>query len=273
MAVLGQLRQNSFGIVPKVSYWDDQSRLVNLFYASLSQSFSVLLGSVTVLPQSQGIPVVTPTNPPPVPVVPSTPAPEVIPQVPPPAAATPPSNAGCCSFDFKSCTNTCGTTEADCSSCSTEFVAWLADGPLMQDLCLARGEGNCMMSQPCCPGLECVSQTARCAVPGEDVAIAPPSLDSPADDPPAGPTPVSESSSGGCCSMDYKECIDWCGTTEKQCATCSGHDCLHWLPTGAVQGSCGSRWSSCNASNPCCPGLRCEFHSVWYSQCVPERCR
>ena len=67
-----------------------------------------------------------------------------------------------------------------------------------------------------------------------------------------------------CCSQDYKNCIDWCGTTEAEC-TC---DTTTWLANGAVTGTCVARWQGCNnPSDVCCPGLECTVINQWHSQC------
>ncbi len=67
-----------------------------------------------------------------------------------------------------------------------------------------------------------------------------------------------------CCSIDFLNCIPYCGTTQQQCQTCSAVD-VDWLPWGApAQGSCISRWNGC-AWNPtgCCRGLQCVGDQFW----------
>ena len=60
----------------------------------------------------------------------------------------------------------------------------------------------------------------------------------------------------GCCSQNFKDCINWCGTTEAQCSACGGIKA--WLPNGAAS-SCLARWSACtNEPNGCCDGLECK---------------
>lgn len=67
-----------------------------------------------------------------------------------------------------------------------------------------------------------------------------------------------------CCTLDFANCINWCGTTQQQCETCTVLG-LGWLPVGApAPGSCTSRWGYCGASGTgCCPGLQCLGDQYW----------
>ena len=73
-------------------------------------------------------------------------------------------DAACCSRDFKTCDDSCGTNRFTCLSCDpNDTFKWLvhgpyddSDGPL--EHCLAKLT-TCTASDTCCPGLECVSGT------------------------------------------------------------------------------------------------------------------
>lgn len=72
----------------------------------------------------------------------------------------------------------------------------------------------------------------------------------------------------GCCSYNYKECMDingWCGKTKDECNTCQTD--VVWLPNGKLSG-CLARWENCLHGN-CCPGMACEYVGQYYSACVP----
>lgn len=81
------------------------------------------------------------------------------------------------------------------------------------------------------------------------------------------PVPTSPTTSAGCCSQNFKTCINWCGTTKAECLKCSSD--VTWLSSGSLQNSkCVARWGTCNqAGQKCCPGLVCKRQSQWYSQC------
>lgn len=75
--------------------------------------------------------------------------------------------------------------------------------------------------------------------------------------------------SGGCCTLDYKSCITWCGNTKESCLTCSNTD-VGWIPNGAPLGSCAARWSGCgHAKNSCCEGLTCQANTDGWFACLP----
>ena len=78
----------------------------------------------------------------------------------------------------------------------------------------------------------------------------------------------------GCCTLDYKQCINWCGTSQSDCENCSNPD-VGWLPNGAPNDNCGNRWTGCAENNDtghsgCCPGLVCQLRSEGnYMACLP----
>merc|ERR1711937_259792 len=88
-------------------------------------------------------------------------------------------------------------------------------------------------------------------------------------------TPVEEESedndADGCCSLDYKQCIGWCGPTKDSCLGCNHHDGVGWLTNGSAENSnCKPRWSGCSASpNSCCPGLECRPDPNNWMACLP----
>mmetsp|Transcript_1353 Transcript_1353/g.1539 ORF Transcript_1353/g.1539 Transcript_1353/m.1539 type:complete len:205 (-) Transcript_1353:215-829(-) len=75
----------------------------------------------------------------------------------------------------------------------------------------------------------------------------------------------------GCCSLNYKDCISWCGNTENSCASCNHHDGLGWLVNGPPKDQCVSRWTGCeNKENACCDGLTCKADTNNnYLMCLP----
>jgi hypothetical protein len=70
-----------------------------------------------------------------------------------------------------------------------------------------------------------------------------------------------------CCSMDFMNCVTYCGTTQKQCQTCSSVD-VGWLPLGPpAAGSCTARWNDCTSNvNGCCAGMQC-IGDQWWKGC------
>jgi len=84
---------------------------------------------------------------------------------------------------------------------------------------------------------------------------------------PTAPVPMPTSSSGGCCAMDFKDCIGYCGTTKQECEACDNGP--RWLPNGPLSG-CLPRWGDCTQDGGgCCEGLKCVFQDQYYSQCQP----
>lgn len=84
------------------------------------------------------------------------------------------------------------------------------------------------------------------------------------------PAPVG-SNSGGCCSLDYKTCIDWCGPTYDSCMNCA-NKAVNWLPDGAPRSTCSERWTVCTENSDtsdggCCNGLRCKPRND-YKECM-----
>ncbi|GAX19105.1 extracellular elastinolytic metalloproteinase [Fistulifera solaris] len=72
----------------------------------------------------------------------------------------------------------------------------------------------------------------------------------------------------GCCSYNYKDCMDingWCGTTQNECSRCQRD--VTWLSNGKLSG-CLARWENC-LHGTCCPGMTCEYVGKWYSACTP----
>jgi len=75
----------------------------------------------------------------------------------------------------------------------------------------------------------------------------------------------------GCCSLDYNNCVDWCGSSYDCCMTCDNKEGVTWLSNGP-QGQCMKRWDWCDidAPNRCCEGLECRFRDgEGYNACLP----
>merc|ERR1712194_260611 len=84
--------------------------------------------------------------------------------------------------------------------------------------------------------------------------------------PSASPT----SSPEPCCSLDFKNCINWCGPTKKSCSNCNHHDGVGWLSNGPPKDKCLPRWKGCeNKKNVCCNGLTCKADANNYLMCLP----
>jgi len=80
----------------------------------------------------------------------------------------------------------------------------------------------------------------------------------------------------GCCSLDYKNCVGWCGSSYDSCTTCGNTD-VTWLNNGQDNSNCGERWSGCDADNDnnhsgCCDGLTCQWRGDGhdYFACLPD---
>ena len=73
----------------------------------------------------------------------------------------------------------------------------------------------------------------------------------------------------GCCSHNYKSCVNWCGNTPAECN--SSPQFCYWLDNGRLDSSCKIRWSTgCSSDSDCCDGLTCQQFSGW-SQCNSYR--
>eukprot|EP00751_Fragilariopsis_kerguelensis_P033136 CAMPEP_0170972222 /NCGR_PEP_ID=MMETSP0735-20130129/45900_1 /TAXON_ID=186038 /ORGANISM="Fragilariopsis kerguelensis, Strain L26-C5" /LENGTH=887 /DNA_ID=CAMNT_0011392751 /DNA_START=66 /DNA_END=2729 /DNA_ORIENTATION=+ len=89
------------------------------------------------------------------------------------------------------------------------------------------------------------------------------------------PTPTPPTDGNGCCSLDFKNCINYCGTDYNSCMTCNSNDIVGWIKSDAFQTQCGQRWTGCGESNNinhsgCCEGLTCQFpNGPYYSACLP----
>lgn len=82
--------------------------------------------------------------------------------------------------------------------------------------------------------------------------------------------PGPDASPTGCCSINFKDCIDWCGEGEDACFGCSSADVRAWLPNGAVTDDCAPRWGDCYAdAGSCCEGLTCVSKGPYVSACEP----
>merc|ERR1711933_441687 len=75
----------------------------------------------------------------------------------------------------------------------------------------------------------------------------------------------------GCCSLDFVNCIDWCGKTEDSCNSCSHHDGVGWMPNGAPTNQCLGRWSGCQGNeSACCDGMVCAANDNGWPMCQPS---
>jgi len=87
---------------------------------------------------------------------------------------------------------------------------------------------------------------------------------------PAPSPPPPTGGGNGCCSLDYKNCVDWCGSSYDSCMNCDNND-VTWLSNGP-QGQCTERWGGCDGNpNGCCDGLTCQWRDGYgYNACLPN---
>ena len=170
-----------------------------------------------------------------------------------------PGEEGCCSLDYKQCIGWCGPTKDSCLDCNHhDGVAWLENGAQKQ--CKKRWVGCGGNPNKCCAGLECRPDpnTWLACLP----ALSTPEL-TPA------PTPAPTAPKEGCCSLDYKNCIGWCGKGKDRCESCNHHDGVVWLENGKAK-QCKKRWVGCqNNPDKCCPGLECRPDPNNWLACLP----
>lgn len=113
---------------------------------------------------------------------------------------------------------------------------------------------HCPVSCDACPST--APSSAPSSSPSESLQFAPPL-------PPSVESP-------GCCSLDFKQCIDYCGSTKDSCVGCNHHDGVGWLENGPPQEQCEERWQGCeNTPNSCCPGLTCREDFNDFLMCLP----
>lgn len=207
-------------------------------------------------------------------------------------APTPPSGNGCCTLDYKTCVDWCGVTEETCGNCGNNDVGWIPDGAPTGN-CAARWVGCQENPGSCCAGLTCQESGGwySCTPTGNSAPTIPPNpTNPPQPNPTVAPVPPTTAPipptiapvpptmapvpSNGCCSLDYKNCVGWCGNTEHSCNTCGNQEVI-WLPNGAENDTCGERWVGCGQDNDnnhsgCCNGLTCQWRDGHdYFACLP----
>jgi len=176
---------------------------------------------------------------------------------------------GCYSNDYKHCLP---KSLSDISeSCNK---VWLPEGA--QQNCLPLWAECTDDHSDCCGSAICFgdSSYAICAPePDDDESPVSNPTKSPVNAPTAAPvlTPIPPPPTGGgngCCSLDYKNCIDWCGSSYDSCINCSNND-VTWLSNGP-QSQCMERWVGCDGNpNGCCDGLICQLKDGW-NACQPN---
>jgi len=83
------------------------------------------------------------------------------------------------------------------------------------------------------------------------------------------PDPSPTSSASGCCSLDHKFCIEYCGTTEQECEACNAE--TYWISDEGAYPLCVARWGDCTQNNyGCCEGLTCKEENPHWSQCLAD---
>jgi len=182
---------------------------------------------------------------------------------------------GCCSLDYKTCIGWCGPSKNSCLNCNHhDGVGWLNDGSRKNSTCKPRWTGCQGSPNSCCAGLECrpdPNNWLAClpAEATEEPTFAP--TEATTLEPTEAPEPE-YTEADGCCSLDYKECIGWCGPSKADCLGCNHHDGVGWLDAGsAVKSTCKRRWSGCQGRpDSCCPGLVCRKDPNNWLACLPE---
>merc|ERR1712194_583597 len=90
------------------------------------------------------------------------------------------------------------------------------------------------------------------------------------ENPTSTPSMSPTSSPEPCCTLDFQNCINWCGPTKESCSNCNHHDGLGWLSNGPPKDKCFPRWKGCeNRKNACCDGLTCKVDANNYLMCLP----
>ncbi len=209
----------------------------------------------------------------------------------PSPTSTSDSGKGCCTLDYKECITWCGDTEETCTSCGNSDVGWIPNGA-PSGSCAARWIACGDNKNSCCDGLTCQDDGNGyfSCLPGDSTPTPPsptnppqpnptnppqPNPTSPPVPPPVAPvpSPTTAPNGNGCCSLDYKNCVGWCGSTFDSCMSCSNNDVV-WLPNGPGD-TCGERWSGCGQDNDnnhsgCCNGLTCQWRDGHdYFACLP----
>jgi hypothetical protein len=212
-----------------------------------------------------------------------------------PLPTSPPNDNGCCTHNYKECINWCGDSYDSCMTCSTPDVGWIPNGA-PSDNCGDRwtgcGENNDSNHNGCCDGLTCQFRNDGnyfACLPGDGSPTPPnptnPPVPNPVPNPtslpvsnptnPPVPSPTTPPNNDGCCSLDFKDCVDWCGPSYDSCMNCGNNDVI-WLPNGKITDTCGERWSGCGQDNDlgndgCCNGLTCQWRGDGedYFACLP----
>ena len=218
-------------------------------------------------------PVPSTPRPTPNPTLPTPPTPRPTPR---PTAPSPPtqqrqggggggSGDPCCTHDWKTCANWCGSSESDCKACSNE-VFWLYDGLPDVNTCLPRWEMGCTQNSDCCYGMVC-TEWKQCQyygrpTPNPTLPTPPTPRPTPRPTAPSPPTQQRQGGGGGgsgdpCCTHDWKTCANWCGSSESDCKACSNE--VFWLYDGLPDvNTCLPRWEmGCTQNSDCCYGMVC----------------
>ena len=196
-------------------------------------------------------------------------------------------------------------------SCSNPDVGWIPNGAPSEycgDRWTGCGENNDSNHNGCCDGLTCQFRDDGnyfACLPGDGSPTPPNPTNAPVPNPvpnptnspvpnptsppvpnptnppvpspssPPVPSPTTPPNNNGCCSQDYKDCVDWCGDSYDSCMTCGNNDVI-WLPNGKITDTCGERWSGCGqdndlGNNGCCNGLTCQWRGDGedYFACLP----
>jgi len=191
------------------------------------------------------------------------PTPVANPPTPPPTTSPVWTGNYCCSFDYKTCSQSswCNESQSNCGSCNGY---WTPDNPSKQCNALYT---QCDSHSDCCGPANCAGNGYKQCEPGNPpptVAPVPPPTSPPVNPPTLFPT-KSPTVPEGCYSINYKDCLppNYISGDES---------CQEWLPTGA-RNNCIDLGGECtNNESSCCGPARCVGDNSYAACLPPEGC-
>lgn len=160
--------------------------------------------------------------------------------------------------------------EVECPMELQQLPCWEENGngypwPESPDLCMDPLAGNSNPSTPSPTTLPTPPPTGTTTSSPTTLSPTPPTTTT---SPTTSPTPPpTGSTNNGCCSNNFKTCIEgWCNDYDR-CGSSSSCPDYRWLENGELTG-CIQRWTGgCNSDNDCCPGLYCDTTNPNWKSC------